>query len=537
MNLNKIPAKIKNIKPWLSWLLVIASFLSIAYFADFRSPNIYDPDSFYHIRHSQIYAEHGLLYSEFPWAQYSVIKDLKSDLWYGLHILLIPFTYFSDLAFGIKAAGFTITFLILLSFYFSLRNLSVAFPALWSSLFIFSSPMILFRMAMTRPHPLSLALSVLLFSYILHGPIWLVLIFSFLSSWIHASLFWFPFLVFSGIALFRIINRQKIDLYKLAALSSGTFIGLFARPHPIANLKLVYIQIIDLYLSKNEVLDKVIGGELTSPRLKEALINMSILAPLIALGMVLLARILYKKIPMPENTRIAILSSLAILLASVLMYTNANRAIDILSAYTIIFCALVTSYVLPRIKDILSVSEKTLKIITISALSLLALGIGSTVINSRDYLAQAKLRDSFNEPARWLEENTREGEIVFHLNWSHFPILFFWNQHNYYINGMDPIFLYKYSPDLYWKIFYMFHEDMGGLTCGSATCGPDQIVPVYSVLTNDFHASYVFVRKIGSPRFREYIESDKNHFQKIYDEGSSIIYKVLPPKPPKNTKK
>ena len=99
---------------------------------------------------------------------------------------------------------------------------------------------------------------------------------------------------------------------------------------------------------------------------------------------------------------------------------------------------------------------------------------------------------------------------------------------------MDPIFLYKYDPALYWEIFYIFSKDMAGLTCNSIVCGPDKIEPVYDVLVKNFKASYVFVRKVANPRFREYLESDKKHFEKVYDQGSSLIYKVLPPKPQKN---
>ena len=114
-------------------------------------------------------------------------------------------------------------------------------------------------------------------------------------------------------------------------------------------------------------------------------------------------------------------------------------------------------------------------------------------------------------------------------------MLFFWDQHNYYINGMDPVFLYAYNPSLHWKIFYMFRKDMGGLTCGSISCGPNQIESVYDVLVKDFRASYVFLRKTNNARFRAYLETDKKHFEKVYDEGSSVIYKVLPPTQQKKT--
>lgn len=532
MDLKKTIKDTGNIKPWLSWLLIIFFFLSVAYFANFRSLNIYDPDSFYHIRHSWLYKELGLSYSEFPWVQYSVIQELKSDLWYGFHIFLLPFTYFDDLGLGIKIAGFTITFAVLLSLYLALRNLHVIYPAIWPFLFIFSSPLILYRMAMTRPHPLSLAFSMLIFSFLIRGRLWPVLVFSFLTAWIHSALFWFPLVVFFVIFIFKTAINQKIEVNKLIALVVGLTGGLFARPNPIANLKLIYIQIVELYISKKEVLEQVMGGELRPPGYKEVETYALPLLLLFSATVILLARTFRKKERISPAARTSILSSLILVSISILMYVNANRALDIMGTYIILFSALVVSYYLSRVRaGQIQVSNKNFNLaVFLTLLFVILIAYNSIAVSGKNFISGAKLRSAFKEPSLWLRDNTKEGEIVFHLNWSQFPMLFFWNQHNYYINGMDPIFLYAYDPSLHWKIFYMLNKDMAGLTCGAINCGPEQIESVHNVLLNDFKASYVFVRRRGNPRFREYLEFDKQHFEKVYDEGSSVIYKVLPQK-------
>lgn len=529
MPIFKLAKKINSsLRPWLKIVIILALFTVIASYANFRSSTIYDPDSFYHIRHSWIYKETGITHSDFPWVQYSVIKESKADLWYGFHIILIPFTFFSDLTLGIKIAGFFITFLVLLLFYISLKNLGVYFPALWSSFFIFSSPIILYRMAMTRPHPISLALSVLIFSFLLRGKWWPILVLSFLISWIHSSMFWLPPLIFAVIALFKTIDRQKIDLAKFLALTAGLIGGLLTRPNPIANLKLIYIQTVQLYASKAEVLNQIIGGELKSPTLGDLKTNFTFLAIFLAGNIFLLVLIFYRKDRLPINVKTAALSSLAIALISVLMYINANRAIDILGAFTIVFGGVIISHYISNINaGELDISDKRSHALAIFIILFLTF----TAINSifKENFDIAKLRTAYKEPAIWLKENTKEGEIVFNPVWSQFPILFFWNQHNYYINGMDPIFLYAYNQKLYWEVFYIHAKDMGGLTCSSMVCGPDQIEPVYDALVRDFKASYVFVRKITNPRFQEYMESDKKHFRNVYHEGQTVIYKVLLP--------
>jgi len=533
MDFQKTIKYAENIKPWLSWLLVIIFFLSIAYFANFRSSNVYDPDSFYHIRHSWIYGERGLFYSEFPWAQYSVIQELKADLWYGFHMFLLPFTYFGDLGLGIKVAGFTTTFLVLFSFYLALKNLSVIFPAVWSSLFIFSSPLILYRMAMTRPHPLSLALFVLIFSFLIRGPLWLIPVLGFLTAWLHSALFWFPLVIFSVILIFKTAGSQKVEATKFIALVAGLAVGLFARPNPLANLKLIYIQIVELYLSKKEVLEQVIGGELRPPGYKEVEIYALFLLAVLTAAAGLLGWVIYKKEAMSPEARTAVLGSLTMVFVSIFMYMNANRALDILAAFIIIFSAAVASYFLSEIKKgrIHIFGQNFNMAVLLFGLFAVFMAYNSVSVSAKNFISGAKLRSAFQEPAVWLKENTNEGDIVFHLSWSQFPMLFFWNQRNYYINGMDPIFLYAYDPRLYWKVFYMFNKDMAGLTCGFINCGPDQIETVHSVLLNDFKANYIFVRKTTNPRFREYLEFDEGRFKKVYEEGFSVIYKVQPLKP------
>lgn len=51
----------------------------------------------------------------------------------------------------------------------------------------------------------------------------------------------------------------------------------------------------------------------------------------------------------------------------------------------------------------------------------------------------------------WLAQNTPDKSLVYHTGWSDFPMLFFHNDHNTYIVGLDPTFFYRYNPELYKK--------------------------------------------------------------------------------------
>ncbi len=118
--------------------------------------------------------------------------------------------------------------------------------------------------------------------------------------------------------------------------------------------------------------------------------------------------------------------------------------------------------------------------------------------------------NEFAQAARWLEQNTPARSIVFHTSWDEFPQLWFHNDHNYYLGGLDPTFNYNYNRDLYMK--------WENIAFGK------QSEDIYPVIKNEFSADYVFIEKKHHDKF---LENIKNNFlaEKVYeDEGSVIFY-------------
>ena len=48
--------------------------------------------------------------------------------------------------------------------------------------------------------------------------------------------------------------------------------------------------------------------------------------------------------------------------------------------------------------------------------------------------------------AKYLQENTPENSLVINLDWGDFPAMFFANNHNTLLWGMDPAFSYAFAP-------------------------------------------------------------------------------------------
>jgi hypothetical protein len=127
--------------------------------------------------------------------------------------------------------------------------------------------------------------------------------------------------------------------------------------------------------------------------------------------------------------------------------------------------------------------------------------------------------------AEWLRDHTRPGEIVFHTDWDVFPDLFFWNQKNRYINGMDPIFLYAYNESLYWKLHHLASGQALRYTCGRPQCGVEALEETFTVLQRDFHASYLLVHKHRNANLHYYVTRDPR-FVHLFEDAEAAVFRL-----------
>src|SRR5690606_28953778 len=108
----------------------------------------------------------------FPWATVSAIGDLGADLWWGHHMVLLPFAGLPDVVDGIRAAAFVSTSLLAAAVWWVLRRHAVPGAGWWTALFLVASPNVLYRYLMVRPLVLSLGLALLLLSFLARGRWW-----------------------------------------------------------------------------------------------------------------------------------------------------------------------------------------------------------------------------------------------------------------------------------------------------------------------------------------------------------------------------
>lgn len=280
--------------------------LATAAFFHLRSPNVPDPDSFYHYRHADLYRTNGLVMTAFPWIAWSIIRVHAADIWYGFHLLLVPFTAISNELMGIKLAGIALTTLLLVSARSALARMRVGGASFWPFLLLVAGPNVLLHFTMMRPHVLTTALCALLFAFLVTQSAWGSFLTSLALAFFHLSLIWMIPVVAVVVFLARLIvgragshplsvttvapsrgldsenplrsvgsrplggrvsiaqaqERARFDWRPLLAAVAGMLLGAILRPNPFGALEIAYVQIIEHTLIRKAGVLLLVGKEL-----------------------------------------------------------------------------------------------------------------------------------------------------------------------------------------------------------------------------------------------------------------------------------
>ncbi|HEX9161312.1 MAG TPA: hypothetical protein VF980_06355 [Thermoanaerobaculia bacterium] len=227
-------------------------------------PVLWDTDSYYHLAVARLYAFGGPAASV-PWARFSLIGSGADKEWL-FHLLLLPFAAIGDPAVGGRIAlavlNATLATIVALIAARALGNAGFAVP-LW--LWI-SAPLFFARVVRLRPE--LLALTILLLAaivaaerrYIGFG----LLAFAFTIGYT-------AFHVFAAMAVlwfaWSFYRTRQAETGLLIAPLAGVAAGLVLRPHPVANLKLWYVQNV-VFFANMQWLD--VGNEIAPPNLIRA---------------------------------------------------------------------------------------------------------------------------------------------------------------------------------------------------------------------------------------------------------------------------
>ncbi|MBS3127528.1 hypothetical protein J4410_00090 [Candidatus Woesearchaeota archaeon] len=408
------------------WLLVgVLALLGLGYL-QFSTPYIIDKDGYVHSTYSLTYDTH-MVYSSYV------------DLNILYHLLLFPFVVFDPMT-GAKVSAMVFSLLFTLTLYFLLKKQEVLFPELWALSMFFATYMFLFRLSQPKAFPLGLCLLLLSYYCIRENKSFFLGVTSFVFVYVYPA---FPLVLLLLILHSFMYNKISLSLYKSYFI--GVIAAIIFNPFFPKNIKILFYQIFgNIFLPSSELA----GTEWSAFPSFFSFIEVT--WPLLLL--VLTGIFFYLSFPKEKETLYFLILTLFFALAAY----SSKRFVEYFVPFATLFIAISFSSFLKKRYENNFFVFFTKKITKRAVLAILMLFLLFPAYQTISYAKEniyinieTKKPYAFQQCAEWLAQHTEEGEIIF-SHWADYPVLYFYNQHNRYIVGFDPMFLYVYDKNLFY---------------------------------------------------------------------------------------
>lgn len=454
------------------------SFFSIVYFSVNNLISLDDP--LFHIRFAEILKERGFsAFSQFHWLYFSKISlNQQYFIYYNFlfYLILLPFTYISPLVLALKLYGIFFASLSFSIFYWFLLKIRIRNSFVWLVLLLsILNYSAIWRFLMARPFTLAPALLIIELYFLYKKKYWGVFFISLMYFYWHTATFFLPLIVAMLFMAFENFYGKKID-WKLAVSSlfgvAIALIGaLFFAPGLFHYMKDIIFGVYqDTIIGKKVNISE--GVELYPVNFIDYIKTNTIIISFFIIAVVfeIYRYVLEKKNIIGELNKVdrnerPLKGSLFFL--SLLFFLGnflSKRNNDFFLFFSAAYVAVSFDYFINFIKINSAPVRKSLTVGFFVLVFYLFLGNGLFL---NDQIASAGPYDSLKGTAEWLKENTNDGDVIFNVTWNWFPALFYYNTHNYYIAGIEPRFLYDYSPEMYWSWWHISND---GFLCLEEKC-------------------------------------------------------------------
>lgn len=427
--------------------LLILLFITLI---QFQTGFVVGTDPYYHVQVSNLGT--SLLWKAFPWTQTNLFAKHFADKEFLFHVLLMPFVYAGGL-FGAKLATVLFATMAFTAFYWLGRKHDAPMPFLWVILLFAAADLFLYRISITRPHILSLFLTLLLCQALLEKRIWriagLCAIFVMTYTAYH--------LVIGFAVLYclnHLLHQRKWDSTVLTFAVFGTCLGILIHPHFPNNLLIWKVQNVDVLKLVWSSVDLGFGSEFQPPDSRWFIVNFTVAFFCLPVALFGLA---WKKSEMKEDTTFFVFLAFGFLCLTMMSKRFAE--------YWPVYALLATACLARDMKLPLGWHYFTTRppkkheerlawrtgVRTTAIVTILSVFFCIKTVSKGMYLNSLEHEPYYKEAALWMKEHIPSKETVFHSDWDEFPQLFYYNPNNYYLVCLDPIFMYAHDPELWLK--------------------------------------------------------------------------------------
>ncbi len=310
-----------------------------------------------------------------------------------------------------------------------------------------------------------------------------------------------PLAFFGGHLVTGSLRREHLRLYAAALLGLG--VGLVIHPYFPGNFGFLRTQVFESGLGAPEYV-----GQEWKPYDFWFLRNMS--APIAVLWAICFAGMLWNDRRF-DGRRVALLF---LNLAFLALTIKARRFIEYWPIFALLNAAEFSSSRETTVPEpeksffresfLVQISHLVLAVVLIVVATANLLAARKLIRPNRNFVA---LADAMN----WLKENSTPGSLVFTDDWDIFPEVFYFNQHNYCMVGLDPIFTQSMYPELWQRYTYITRAQ----TPRNMATPQGSVLVSLSDIGNIFHADYVLVAD-DHWNFYKQLWREREQFVQIY---------------------
>lgn len=521
--MSKFRSVFKIILVWLFFLLLFLGIHSLK--NGFWSSD----DPYYHAKHSYLIAQTGNLTLVEPWLEFHFFKTAPTDPWWGYHVLMAGLIHFFGIVWGAKVLTALLASLFFAVFYLLLLTFDIKKPLLWTLVFFSSSSFFEYRVFLERPFLVALVILPVAFWLIIKGKnIWL-----FFLAILFALLYNLAPLIVVISLLFLLVKfytERKFDFKPLLFGTLGVIVGIILHPFSFNYLKVMYVHFFLVVFLKLFGIDLGIGNEVQVQSFQSfATSNFLLLAGYVVACSIFIA---FKKYRKDLVLVYLFVLSTFWFLVTLLVPRGGDFWVPFAGLFIFyLFGIFSKSEEYNEIKIFIKarVNLKLLLPIIFTVFLVLMLNNFSQVANYVFETNKSSVKNLYYEQANnWLRQNTSKGEIVFYNDWSYWPLMFFYNDYNHYVLGMDPTFLYQYDKKLFWLWSNISRR---GMFCensdGCLLSNPRQKQSLIKAAIKDkFRASYVFVENNEEDSLLQVLTNRKQDFVKVYANQGVIIFRL-----------
>jgi hypothetical protein len=224
------------------WIIL---FLVLAVSLQLFVPYPIDDDTAYHFSVGQLTKKHGILHS-FPWTPFSWQADHYADKEFLFHVLFIPFGGLGFIT-AARVVGALAGALTLSALYFVLRAEKVRLAGIWVLLLLTCSEFV-FRLALVRPHLLSITLTLILMWALARNRLPVAVIVAFLFPLSYVAFWQIPLILIAADGSARLLAGERVRWKPAITVLAGIAAGVALHPNTVNLLGINWIHMANVLI-------------------------------------------------------------------------------------------------------------------------------------------------------------------------------------------------------------------------------------------------------------------------------------------------